>query len=143
MQDSTVSSLASDIWNKLNSLKGLEKHILEIEGYLQSVIDGRIELSDVNQQIIYNLQDIFNLSPNLRLEPFVKALARKSNDMNMNVYVASLIRSIIALHDLINNKLENKSRVKNDQNKNSNTASTEETAKDKRDAKEEKTASKK
>jgi 26S proteasome regulatory subunit N8 len=29
----------------------------------------------------------------------------KTNDMHMAVYLASLIRSVIALHDLVNNKI--------------------------------------
>jgi 26S proteasome regulatory subunit N8 len=37
-----------------------------------------------------------------------QALAQKSNDMMLSVYTATAIRGVIALHDLINNKLANK-----------------------------------
>jgi 26S proteasome regulatory subunit N8 len=50
------------------------------------------------------LQDSFNLLPNLNLEDYVKAFAVKTNDMMLVVYLSSLIRSVVALHDLINNK---------------------------------------
>jgi len=61
----------------------------------------------INQQIMYNLQDIFNLLPNLNVEELVKSFAVKTSDMMHVVYLSSLIRSVIALHNLINNKLSN------------------------------------
>jgi 26S proteasome regulatory subunit N8 len=61
---------------------------------------------------MYNLQDIFNLSPNLRVEDIVKAFTTKTNDSMLVIYLSSFIRSIVALHDLINNKLANKEAIK-------------------------------
>jgi 26S proteasome regulatory subunit N8 len=104
-----VSTLASEVTGKLNSLKGLEKHLKEILGYLNNVIDGVIP---PNHQILYNLQDIFNLSPNLRVEDLVKSFTTKTNDSMLVIYLSSFIRSIVALHDLINNKLANKEAMK-------------------------------
>lgn len=51
-----------------------------------------------------DVQDIFNLLPNIDAE-LNRSFAVKSNDMMLVVYVASLIRSILALHNLINNKV--------------------------------------
>ena len=62
----------------------------------------------INHQILYQLQDIFNLLPNLNLEEFTKSFAVKTNDQLLIVYVASLIRSVIALHNLIGNKVANR-----------------------------------
>ena len=53
------------------------------------------------------LQDVFNLLPNLDLE-ITRSFAVKSNDMMLVIYVASLIRSVLALHNLINNKVRGK-----------------------------------
>jgi hypothetical protein len=39
-----------------------------------------------------------------------KSFAVKTNDMLVVVYLSSLIRSVLALHDLVNNKLENRAR---------------------------------
>lgn len=50
-------------------------------------------------------QDIFNLLPNLDLETFVQSLTVKTNDQTMVVYLASLLRTTISLHSLINNKV--------------------------------------
>jgi len=62
----------------------------------------------INHQILYNLQDIFNLIPDLKTEEMVKAFSIKTNDNMLVIYLSSLIRSILALHNLINNKLENR-----------------------------------
>lgn len=65
----------------------------------------------MNHQIIYNLQDVFNLLPNLEgaltggntveegdsKRPFTVA----TNDQLLVMYLSSLIRAVIALHDLV------------------------------------------
>jgi len=56
------------------------------------------------------LQDVFNLLPNLNVEELVKAFAIKTNDMMLAVYLAAVIRSVVALHHLIDNKLLNKEK---------------------------------
>lgn len=58
--------------------------------------------------MIDHFQDIFNLLPNLKLEQMVKSFSVKSNDYMYVMYVSGLIRSILSLHDLINNKINNK-----------------------------------
>ena len=69
----------------------------------------------VNHTIVYHMQDIFNLLPNTNTADLAKAFAVQTNDMMVVVYLSSLIRSVIALHNLVNNRLENRAReVKND-----------------------------
>ena len=62
----------------------------------------------LNHQIIYQLQDVFNLLPEINFQEFVKATYVKTNDEGLVIYLASMIRSIIALHNLITNKIANK-----------------------------------
>lgn len=66
----------------------------------------------MNHQITYLLQDIFNLVPDLTDANFIKSINVNTNDQMLVIYAASLIRSIIALHNLINNKLSNKEAEK-------------------------------
>lgn len=49
---------------------------------------------------------------------FVKSLYVKTNDQMLVVYATSLCRSIIALHNLINNKLANRDAEKKELEKN-------------------------
>lgn len=84
---------------------------------------------------MYTFQKIFNLLPSLNLESVTKAIIAKTNDMHLvrpqrqrgpsrcvgrtsfltpalprltvqGMYVASLVRTIAALHDLVNNKIQ-------------------------------------
>jgi 26S proteasome regulatory subunit N8 len=79
----------------------------EVETYLQNVLSGRLP---VNHRVIYQLQDIFNLLPNLNVDTLMQAFAVKTNDAMLAIYLSSIIRAVIALHNLINNKLANKEK---------------------------------
>ncbi|XP_022747449.1 26S proteasome non-ATPase regulatory subunit 7 homolog A-like isoform X3 [Durio zibethinus] len=71
-------------------------------------------LRDVKDATISTLatEDVFNLLPNLNVNELIKAFAVKTNDMMLVIYLSSLIRSVIALHNLINNKMLNKEHEK-------------------------------
>jgi 26S proteasome regulatory subunit N8 len=81
----------------------------------------------VNHAILGNLQDVFNLLPNLGTAPpsaakgaaadnvggansaeLARAMSIKTNDQLMAIYLSSLIRAITAFHDLIENKIQNR-----------------------------------
>ncbi len=61
-----------------------------------------------NHAIIHNFQDIFNLLPNLKVDQTVKNFSVKTNDYMHVIYISNLIRSVISLHNLINNKIQTK-----------------------------------
>ncbi|CAO2817038.1 unnamed protein product [Amaranthus hypochondriacus] len=114
VKDTTISTLATEVTGKLAALKGLDARLKEIRSYLDLVIEGKLPL---NHEILYHLQDAFNLLPNLSVPNLVKAFAVKTNDMMLVIYVSSIIRSIIALHNLINNKMLNKEHEKEEDSK--------------------------
>merc|ERR1711997_989758 len=60
--------------------------------------------------ILRNLQLIFNLLPNLNKPDIVRSFQTKKNDLMLNIYIASLLRSILALDGLLENRMENKHR---------------------------------
>lgn len=91
-------------------------------GCLQ-VVEGKLPM---NHQIVYQLQDIFNLLPDIGHGNFVDSLYIKTNDQMLVVYLAALIRSIIALHNLINNKLSNRDAEKKEGKKEEKPAAKEE-----------------
>jgi 26S proteasome regulatory subunit N8 len=96
----------------------------------------------VNHAILGNLQDVFNLLPNLSTPKaaskdlasingqvngavgisggasenteLAKAMSVKTNDQLMAIYLSSLIRAITAFHDLIENKIQNKRQQEDD-----------------------------
>jgi len=105
IKDTSISTLASQVHGKLLALRSLHSHVLEMHEYLQQVVDGKLPM---NHQINNMLQDIFNFLPNLNIEELVRSFAVKTNDTMLVIYLSSLIRSIIALHNLTNNKLTNR-----------------------------------
>lgn len=105
IKDTTVGTLSQRITNQLLGLKGLHSQLNEIRYYLMHVSTG---VMPINHQIIYQLQDIFNLLPDINHERFTKSFYVKNNDQMLVVYLAAMVRSIVALHNLINNKLTNK-----------------------------------
>ena len=102
INDPTVSTVASLIKAKMSGLDTLTEKLVEMKDYLESCIAGD---KQVNQDILANMQTIFNLLPNLNTEELVKSMLIKTNDMQMAIYLSSLIRTVIALHDLVNNKI--------------------------------------
>lgn len=105
VRDSTRSTLVDQVLEKLNGLQGLESRLKQILQYMNFVLQGKLP---INHEIMYQLQDIFNLLPNLNFEEMIKSFQVKTNDMMLVIYLSSLVRSIVALHNLINNQVVNK-----------------------------------
>jgi len=102
INDPTVSTVASLIKGKIAGLATLTEKLVECKDYLEACVRGD---QKVNPEIVANLQTILNLLPNLNTEEMVRSMLIKTNDMQMAIYLSALIRSVIALHDLINNRI--------------------------------------
>ncbi|KAK1777914.1 maintenance of mitochondrial structure and function-domain-containing protein [Copromyces sp. CBS 386.78] len=118
IRDVAVGTLSTRITNQMRSLQGLHHRLRDIQAYLQKVLDGQLP---VNHAILGNLQDVFNLLPNLSTpksgpgatgtnadSELSHAMSIKTNDQLMAIYLSSLIRAITAFHDLIENKIQNR-----------------------------------
>merc|ERR1711941_127856 len=105
IKNASASTLAVRVGDKLAALKGLSIRLHEISSYLSSVVAGKLPM---NQEIIYQLQEIFNLLPDQDSEDLVRSFAMETNDMMLALYLGSMLRSTVALHNLINNKIKNK-----------------------------------
>lgn len=153
IRDAAAGSLSLRITNQLQSLQGLQQRLRDIATYLQRVLNGELP---VNHIILGKLQDVFNLLPNLATPSQIaaapessskigntlkdiadaqdaptKAFTIKTNDDMMIVYLSSLVRAIIAFHNLIENKIENRKNAavgeKKDSEKSGETGKDEET----------------
>jgi 26S proteasome regulatory subunit N8 len=119
IRDVAVGTLSTRITAQLQSLQGLHLRLRDIGAYLQKVLDGELP---VNHSILGNLQDVFNLLPNLTTpaasrtngisqvenSELARAMRVKTNDQLMTIYLSSLVRAITAFHDLIDNKIQNR-----------------------------------
>lgn len=102
--DNTTSSIADKVKQKLDSLKTLFKRMQSLYEYVDLVAAGKIP---VNHQVMYNLQDIVSLCPDINNDALIKGITHVNNDNLMVLYISSVIRSITALNNLIENKLKN------------------------------------
>lgn len=103
LKDSAVSSLSQALSTRTGSLVALERQLEELEGYLEAVETGRLP---PNQEIIAAAQNMFNLLPDVHGAASDLALTVKTNDQLAMIYMGSLARTAISLHELINNKLQ-------------------------------------
>ena len=75
--------------------------------YLTMVEDKKIP---ANQKIIQNIQDIFNLSPDI--DKYAQQFAVNTNDVMVTLYLASIVKTTLAVHDLIRNKNDYEYRLR-------------------------------
>ncbi|KAA1469313.1 Mov34-domain-containing protein [Dentipellis sp. KUC8613] len=101
IKDSTTTTLSTRVSEQLASLRGLEARLGDIQRYLADVAAGRMP---VNHAIVYHLQDALNLLPDLGAPQLTGAFAATTNDELLVVYLSSLVRAVIALHALVDNK---------------------------------------
>ncbi|GBE81824.1 26S proteasome regulatory subunit rpn-8 [Sparassis crispa] len=101
IKDSTTTTLATRVSEQLASLRGLQSRLSDIQKYLTDVVAGKMP---VNHQIVYYLQDALNLLPDLNSAELTQSFATSTNDELLVVYLSSLLRAVIALHALVDNK---------------------------------------
>ncbi|KAG5726987.1 26S proteasome regulatory subunit rpn-8 [Termitomyces sp. T112] len=101
IKDSTTTTLATRVEEQLASLRGLQSRISDVQKYLVDVAAGTMP---VNHQIVYHLQDALNLLPDLADPAVTQSFAASTNDQMLVVYLSSLLRAVIALHGLVDNK---------------------------------------
>lgn len=104
IKDSTTTTLATRVTQQADSLRALQSRIKDIRDYLLKVAQGKLP---VNHQITYHLQDALNLLPDLSNQLTTGSFISNTNDQLLVVYLSSLVRAVIALHALVDNKAQN------------------------------------
>ena len=103
INDPSTSLLALKIKQKIKGLSSLAEKLTSIHHYLSNISIGKIPL---NYNILYNLQNILSNLPNLNIDELIKSMLIKTNDLHLAIYISTLIRSIVALHELLSNKIK-------------------------------------
>ena len=93
--------MATRVSEQLASLRGLQSRLADVQKYLVEMAAGKVP---VNHQIVYHLQDALNLLPDLSDQVTTHSFASSTNDSMLVVYLSSLLRAVIALHGLVDNK---------------------------------------
>lgn len=101
-----TSTLSTKIGQKLTSLESLVTRLHDLGEYLTLVADGKLPQ---NAEVIYQLQEIFNLLPSDLFDPDLsRAFNIEANDEMLALYMGSMMRVTMGLHNLINNKIKNR-----------------------------------
>lgn len=101
LEHSTHSGRSLKVADRLAALKCLKRNLDDIALYLQQVLDGSLPMHPC---VFNNIQNIFNsMSDNSKRE-LIEAFDEEINASMVSVYVGSMIRGILALHDLIRNR---------------------------------------
>jgi len=103
IKDQTAGTLSQRITDQVLGLRGLGSQLADVERYLREVAAGQLP---VNHAVVYYIQEMLNLLPDVTKPEFVDAHNLQTNDQLMSVYLGSLVRTVIALNNLIDNKLE-------------------------------------
>ncbi|MES1909005.1 MAG: hypothetical protein MHM6MM_001825 [Cercozoa sp. M6MM] len=107
IRDRTVGTLSRRVDSRVRSLKTLHEKLDTIRKYVENVMEGKMP---VNHKIMYELQNIVNMSPNLNVDKLQKAMTHEGNDQMLVVYLTSMVRAVLALDNLVSNQLDNKAK---------------------------------
>jgi len=100
-----VPTLTMELQQKKTGLGILTERLTQIKDYLTDVRDGKLPF---NQDILYGLQDLFNIMPDINNPRLKASMIKVTNDQTLSVYVASIVRTVLSLDGLITNRKDNK-----------------------------------
>ncbi|CAD7939182.1 unnamed protein product [Amoebophrya sp. A120] len=106
IQNRATSTLAARIGNKSRALRTLVGKLKDVKEYLHLVHEGKFPYNAV---ILEKLQRIFNDLPEMQdSAEMVEFCAHETNDQYMGIYSGVMLRSMLALHNLVQNKINSK-----------------------------------
>lgn len=136
IMDHSQGSLSTRLTATLKSLDGLSHHLESMEVYLKRVADGEMPVNHRVVALMQDMLNLlpgymafldkskdsmevegaspventgkFALVPQNVPPSVAESFNRFTHDQLLVVYLSSLCRAVMALHDLINNKLENR-----------------------------------
>jgi len=113
-----LRTLSGDVSALASGLKSLRSRLVSAADYADAVATGKLP---ANQDILRLLQDAFNALPTAppssssvsgESAALSKALSARSNDMMLSAYIGSLVRAVLALHGLVDNRETSAARRK-------------------------------
>ena len=102
LKDLNMDSLQSKLQNKVQSLVALRDKIKTISNYLEETASSRRK---PDQQILFALQTIIAKLPKVLNKEMKIALAARVNENYLNLYVSGIVKSVISIHNLLNNRI--------------------------------------
>ncbi|KAI0981626.1 hypothetical protein GJ496_001999 [Pomphorhynchus laevis] len=105
----SCGTLSQKVMNQVHAVRGFHQSLNLMVLYVDSVIKERLPR---NQLVLQHIQNVLNSLSRLSYVEEGQQLS-VLNDQMAVIYVAMLCRTIVALHDLINNKIQNRQSERN------------------------------
>ena len=102
LKDLNMDSLQSKLQSKVQSLVALQKKTQVISQYLDEVVTKRRK---ADPQILFALQKIVAKLPKVIGQEMKVALAARVNENYLSMYVSGIVKSVIVIHNLLNNRI--------------------------------------
>jgi 26S proteasome regulatory subunit N8 len=106
-----VGNLAENINDKLQSMSILSDKLLFISDYLQDIISqyySNPQSFKFDHEILGSIQSMMSLLPNTTEIMSGLVNFEQMNDQHFSIYIGSLIRAVLALHDVTMNMIQYK-----------------------------------
>lgn len=103
VKELAVGNVGQQVTAKIKSLQALERQLGVLEAYVEKILARQLPY---NHAINHALQDMLNLLPDIQTPAAQRALTVSTNDQLMMVFVGTLMRALLVLHSLVDNKLE-------------------------------------
>ena len=111
IKDLNMDTLKTKLNNKAASLLALERKIGTIVKYIEDVIADRRK---PDPQILLVLHEIISRLPKTMSADFKKTLSENVNDNYLTLFTSSLVKGVIGVHSLLNNRIKNLEEMKAD-----------------------------
>ena len=102
LRDLNMDTLQHQLSAKVQSLVALKDKVLRIAEYLESAAVSRKKM---DQQIMFALQRIISLLPKVLSPEMKRAMASRVNENYLALYVSGIVKSVVAIHSLLNNRI--------------------------------------
>lgn len=109
IKDLNMDTLKTKLNNKAASLLALERKIGTITKYIDDVIADRRK---PDPQILLVLHEIISRLPKTMSADFKKTLSENVNDNYLTLFTSSLVKGVIGVHGLLNNRIKNLEEMK-------------------------------
>lgn len=104
IKDLNMDTLQMKLNNKASALMALDKKVATISKYLNDVISGKRQQ---DPQILFTLHEIISRLPKVLGGEFKKNLSEKINDNYLALYTSTIVKGVLNIHNLLNNRIKN------------------------------------
>lgn len=109
IKDLNMDTLQMKLNTRAASLLALEQKVATISKYLEDVLSGRRKQ---DPQIMLTLHEVVSRLPRVMSDQFKRVLSENVNNNYLSLYTSGLVKGVVSIHNLLNNRIKNKEEQK-------------------------------